>query len=136
MKENISLAFAAYEPVHYKTFQGALEAFFEQECPQLGGFRTRQTLVNVISSMVLKFFPETDHLRQGQIIWTTVHKDEKGAYGKTIKNTALTPVILDLIQANDAQERAHGKRIREIKKEAVVRLCRQAFEQDGCLTEI
>lgn len=135
MKENISLAFAAYEPVHYKTFQGALEAFFEQECPQLGGFRTRKTLVNVIFSMVLKFFPETDHLRQGQIIWTTVHKDEKGAYGKTIKNTTLTPVILDLIQANDAQERAHGKRIREIKKEAVVRLCHQAFEQDGCLTE-
>ena len=65
MKTNISAAFAAYEPVHYKTFQGALDAFFEQECPMIGGSRTRQTLVNVIYNMVLKFFPETNHLRQG-----------------------------------------------------------------------
>lgn len=135
MKENISSAFAAYEPAHYKTFQGALEAFFEQECPQLGGFRTRQTLVNFIYSMILKFFPETDHLRQGQIVWTTVHKDAKGAYGKTIRNTELTPVVLDLIQPNDALDRAHGKRLREIKKEATARLCSQAFKQNGCLTE-
>ena len=48
MKENISAAFSAYEPVHYKTFQGALDAFFEQECPQIVGSRTRQTLVNFI----------------------------------------------------------------------------------------
>jgi len=135
MKEHISATFAAYEPVHYKTFQGALEAFFEQECPQIGGFRTRQTLVNFIHSMVLKFFPETDHLRQGQTVWATVHKDEKGSYGKRIKDTALTPVVLTLVQDCDALERAHGKRLREIKKEATARLCREAFEQDGCLTE-
>ena len=53
MKENISAAFAAYEPVHYKTFQGALDAFFEQECPMIGGSRTRQTLVNVIYNMAV-----------------------------------------------------------------------------------
>ena len=47
MKENITAAFSAYEPVHYKSFQGALDAFFEQECPQIGGSRTRQTLVNL-----------------------------------------------------------------------------------------
>ena len=135
MKENISAAFAAYEPVHYKTFQGALEAFFEQECPQLGGFRTRQTLVNFIHSMVLKFFPETNHLRQGQTVWATVHKHEKGSYGKRIKDTSLTPVVLTLVQNCDALDRAHGKRLREIKKEATARLCREAFEQDGCLTE-
>ena len=82
MKENISAKFASYEPVHYKTFAGALSAFFEQECPQIGGIRTRQTLVNAIHSMVLKFFPETNHLRQGQTVWTTVHKNAKGAYGK------------------------------------------------------
>lgn len=135
MKENISATFSAFEPVHYKTFQGALEAFFEQECPQLGGFRTRQTLVNIIYSMVLKFFPETNHLRQGQTVWTTVHKDAKGAYGKTIKDTALTPVVLTLVQAEDAMERAKGKKLREVKQEAAARLCLEAYAQDGCLTE-
>ena len=94
MKENISAKFASYEPVHYKTFAGALEAFFEQECPQIGGFRTRQALVNAIYSMVLKFFPETSHLRQGQTVWTTVHKNAKGAYGKTIRDTKLMRILV------------------------------------------
>lgn len=135
MNDNISANFASYAPVHYKTFQGALEAFFEQECPQIGGFRTRQTLVNVIYDMVLKFFPETNHLRQGQIVWTTVHKDAKGAYGKSIKDTELTPVVLTLVQDTDAMDRAHGKKLREIKKEATARLCQEAYAQNGCLTE-
>lgn len=135
MKENISTTFAAYEPVHYKTFQGALDAFFEQECPQIGGFRMRQALVNAIYSMVLKFFPETNHLRQGQTVWTTVHKNAKGSYGKSIKDTELTPVVLTLVQDTDAMDRAHGKKLRELKKEATARLCQEAYAQDGCLTE-
>lgn len=135
MRENISAAFAAYEPVHYKTFQGALDAFFEQECPQIGGSRTRQTLVNVIYDMVQQFFPETNHLRQGQIVWTTVHKNARCSYGKTIKDTELTPVVLTLVQSEDAMDRARGKKLREIKKEATARLCREAYAQDGCLTE-
>jgi len=135
MKENISATFASYEPVHYKTFQGALDAFFEQECPQIGGSRTRQTLVNAIYGMVLKFFPETNHLRQGQTVWTTVHKNAKGSYGKSIKDTELTPVVLTLVQDTDAMDRAQGKKLREIKKEATARLCQEAYAQDGCLTE-
>ena len=91
MKAGVFTLLYTYEPVHYKTFAGALEAFFEQECPQIGGSRIRQALVNAIYSMVLKFFPETSHLRQGQTVWTTVHKNAKGAYGKTIRDTELTP---------------------------------------------
>jgi hypothetical protein len=83
--------------------------------------------------MVSKFYPETSHLKQGQIVWPTVHKKEKSSYGKSIRNTELMPVILDLIRTEDIVERANGKKLRNIKKEAVARLCKQAFEQDGCL---
>lgn len=134
MKQHITNNQAAFNPQLYKSFQGALEAFFAQECPQLGGFRTRQVLVKTINDMVLQFFPETNHMRPGQISWPTVHKDEKGSYGKSIKNTRLTSVVLDLVQSQDAMDRAKGKKLREIKKEATGRICRQAFEQDGCMT--
>ena len=126
--------FATYDPQRYKTFQGALEAFFEQECPQLGGARTRMTLVNAIFQMVQSFFPDSSHMKQGQILWTTVHKDEKGAYGKTIKNSRLTPVVLDLIPPSDIVERANGKKLRDMKKDAAARICQQAFDQEGCMT--
>ena len=37
MEKNISERFASYAPVAYKTFAGALNAFFENELPALGG---------------------------------------------------------------------------------------------------
>ena len=47
----------------------------------------------------------------------------------------MTPVVLTLVQSEDAMVRARGKKLREIKKEATARLCREAYAQDGCLTE-
>ncbi len=134
MKKHISANQATYSPQNYKSFVGALTAFLEQEFPQLGGFKTRQMLAECINNMVTKFYPETNHMKPGQISWITVHKDEKNSYGKSMKNTQLTNVVLDIIQQHDAMERAEGKKLRDIKKEAVVRLCKQAFEQNGCLT--
>lgn len=134
MEKNISARFASYAPVAYKSFPGALNAFFENELPSLGGSRVRMTLVNAINDMVVRFFPETTHLQPGQTPWVTVSVDSKGAYGKRIKDTALIPVVLDLVQDVDARERAMGKKIRDVKKEAVARLCWQAYEQGGCMT--
>ncbi len=134
MKNTISHNYSVYTPQQYKCFEGALEAFFSQECPQIGGFRTRQMLVHTVSNMIHKFYPETTNMRQGQIIWTTVHKNEKCSYGKSIRNTRLTNVVLDLIDDNEIKERAKGKKLKNIKKEAVVRLHNQAYEQNGCLT--
>lgn len=134
MNKKVSSNQAVYTPQYYKTFPGALEAFLYEECPQLGGFRTRQVLVKSIYNMVLKFFPKADYMRQGQIPWTTVHKDEKVSYGKSIKKTKLTNVVLELVQECDPLDRANGKKLRDMKKEAVARLHKQAYNQDGCLT--
>lgn len=134
MKKTLTSAQATYLPQLYKSFEGALGSFLAEQCPQIGGSMTRQVLVQGISNMVSKFYPETSHLRQGQIVWPTVHRKEKSSYGKSIRNTELTPVILDLIRTEDIVERANGKRLRDMKKEAVARLCKQAYGQDGCLT--
>lgn len=134
MKRNIDANHAMFCPQAYKTFEGALEAFFSSECPQLGGFRTRQVLVKSILDMVNQFFPETTHMRPGQVVWPTVHKGEFSSYGKSIKQTRLQSVVLDLVRSCDAQERAEGKKLRQMKIEAIARMCKQAYEQEGCLT--
>ncbi len=134
MKQNLSANQATFSPQAYKTFEGALEAFLSSECPQLGGFRTRQVLAKSILDMVNQFFPETSHLRPGQITWPTVHRDERSSYGKSIRQTRLTTVKLDLVKSTDAQERAKGKKLRAIKKEAIARMCKQSYEQEGCMT--
>ena len=134
MKMKLDHNRATFNPTAQKTFTGALCSFFEQECPQLGGIRTRQVLVQSILEMVDAFYPETNHLRQGQITWTTVDKDETGAYGKRMNQTRLTNVTLDLVRTQDVTERAEGKKLRDIKQQASVRLCQQAYDQGGCMT--
>jgi len=134
MKRRLKQAEANYGPQQHKNFAGALGAFFTQECPQLGGHRTRQVLVQAVMNLVHQFYPETTHLRQGQIQWTTVDRDEKASYGKSIQNTKLASVVLDLVRPEDAGQRAQGKRLLELKKQAVVRLFQQAWHQGGCLT--
>ena len=76
MKAYITDRAATYTPMQYKNFAGALGSFFAAECPQLGGDRTRRVLVDSIIEMVEHFYPETTHLREGQVQWVTVHKDE------------------------------------------------------------
>jgi len=125
---------ATFTPQLYKSFDGALDAFFLQECPQLGGARTRQVLVQSVRQMVEAFFPATTNLRAGQTIWSAVHKDEKSSYGKTITQSRLTPVVLDLLPPDEIKARAEGAKLRDLKREAVARLFQQAYAQAGVLT--
>ncbi len=134
MKKHESHAASTYSPQTFKSFGGALFAFLEKEFPQVAGGLTRQMLVAQIEKMVSEFFPSTSHLAAGQTKWTTVHKNAKASYGKRIQDTELTSVVLDLVQSCDAGDRAGGKRLRDMKKEAVARLCKQAYKQNGCLT--
>jgi hypothetical protein len=134
MQTRLDHAQANYTPVLYKTFDGALEAFFATECPQLAGLRTRQVLVQSVRQMVDRFFPQTSHLRSGQFLWSAVHKDARPVGGLPITQTQLTPVILDLLPAQEIQDRVHGLTPRQARRQTVVRLFQQAYEQDGLLT--
>ena len=134
MRQQIEHTQSTYGPMQFKCFSGALESFFANECPQLGGERNRQVLVRLVVDLVSRFYPESSHLRQGQIQWTAVHKEEKSSYGKRITQAKLTSVVLDLVQECDAKDRAEGMKLREQKQAAVARLFQQAFEQDGVLT--
>lgn len=125
---------ATFGPQCFKTFEGALDSFFKEECPEYSGPRVRLALVRGISSMVSDFFPSTSHLKQGQTVWTTVHKDEKGAYGKRIRDTRLQNVVLTLVGSDDAAQRAQGAKLRDLKIQATARLCKESFEQKGTLT--
>ena len=123
-----------FGPQQYKSFDGALLAFFEKECPQLGGERTRRVLVQTVLEMVRAFYPQTRHLRPGQTTWIAVHKDAGPAYGKSIAQTKLTPVVLDLVAHDEAAQRANGRKLRDLKRDAAARLFTQAYQQDGVLT--
>ena len=123
-----------YGPAEQKTFTGALGSFFAREFPQLMGDRARRAVVQGVVEMVHRFFPETSHLRPGQTPWTTVAKQTSASYGKTINQTPLVGVVLNLIAEDEVSQRKNGMRLRDLKIAAVGRLCEQADDQGGCLT--
>ncbi len=123
-----------YGPQYQKTFLGALEAFFALEFPQLAGERARRAIVAAINDMVIKYFPETTHLRSGQTTWVSVAKDETSSYGKPITKTRLVPVIISLLTDDERQRRMHGTTLQIIKRDAVARICHEVDQQGGCIT--
>lgn len=134
MNKHLDASQRQFGPQQYKNFQGALFAFFEKECPQLGGERTRRVLVQTVTEMVRRFYPQTNHLQPGQTTWVAVHKDAGPAYGRSIVDTKLTPVVLDLLMPDEAAQRAQGAKLRDIKCNAAARLFEQAYQQEGVLT--
>ncbi len=123
-----------YGPAAQKTFVGALEAFFASEFPQLAGERARRSIVQGIVDMVHRFFPATANLRPGQTTWISVAKDEVSSYGKSIRETRMVPAIISLLAEDEAAQRRDGKRLRDIKREAVARVCLEIDAQGGCVT--
>ena len=123
-----------YGAAAQKTFTGAMEAFFANEFPQLAGDRARRSVVQGIVEMVHQFYPATSNLRQGQTTWVSVAKNEVSSYGKSITETRMVPVIVSLLAVDEAQQRRDGKRLRDIKREAVARACLEIDAQGGCVT--
>ncbi len=54
---------AQFGPLKKKTFASALDQFFENQCPQMGGELTRRVLVSKVQQLVEEFFPPNTHLR-------------------------------------------------------------------------
>ncbi len=71
----------------------------------------------------------------GQMLWYAVAKDEKGGYGKNMKNLRLRPVILSVVTYEDIQKRAKGVSLKEIRKCGEARILHEADKQSGTLAQ-
>ena len=61
---------------------------------------------------------------------------ERCPYGKTMEETPLVPVVLSILAENEATLRKNKTKLRELKIDAVGRLCTEADDQGGCLTTV
>jgi len=71
----------------------------------------------------------------GQMLWFAVAKEEKGCYGKSMKNLQLRPVVLSVVTYEDIQKRAESVPQKEIRKSTIARMLREADKQGGTLAE-
>lgn len=135
MKSGAPLA-DQFGPLQKKTFASALSLFLQEQCPQLGGHLTRQVIVDKIHELVEHFYPPNTHMRMGQVMWPAVDENEKAAYGKSMENTRLKPVFVDMITPKDIQAYLEGDKIKTIRQRIAVRLFMQAKQQQAVLTGV
>lgn len=133
--KNIKTPVAAqFGPLKKKTFASALDQFFENQCPQMGGELTRRVLVSKVQQLVEEFFPPNTHLRMGQVMWPAVDENETASYGKTMEKTKIKPIFVELIAQEDIEAILQGENKTLTRQRAVIRLFNQAKDQGAVLS--
>ncbi len=122
-----------FGPVQRKSFRTALARELSKHIPTLGSL-TAQALAEHLETLILEYFPPTQRLRMGQVLWPAVAKNETGAYGKRIEQTQLKPVLLTLFADQDLADYLRGASKAQLGQKIAVRLFEQAYQQGGVLT--
>jgi len=123
-----------YAPLLDKTLQNALAHRISKEFPRIGGPRIRHLCAEMILEVVTSHLRPREHLCHGQVLWMAVHRDHPLRRHQRIADSELVPVVLDLSVPEDIEARlARRPRAENIRRKAV-RLCEQAYEQNGLLS--
>ena len=118
-----------------KGIHGMIKHLLEEQYSFVGGDRIQDMLVDDLIHLFRQCSRDPWHLEVGQTLWFAVHKDEKPGPGKTLAKTRVVPVILSVVHEEDRQIRMNGYSPKEIRKYRVARMLREAYAQNGVLTQ-
>jgi hypothetical protein len=123
-----------FGPLRDKTLKDALAHRIAEEFPRIGGPRICQPCAEMILEVVLQYMRPRLHVAHGQALWMAVKLDEPPRRHQRIADTTLVPVLLDLCTAEDVELRIDRLPVRERLQRRAIRLCRQAYDQGGLLS--
>lgn len=125
---------AGLQPLLSKTLENALSHRIEKEFPRIGGPRICRLCAEMIMEVVHNHIRSKDYVHHGQIVWTAISVDDRPGWCQKIADTDLVTVVLDASTAEDVQSRIDRVHPRQWRLRKAIRLCRQAYEQGGLLT--
>jgi hypothetical protein len=127
-----------YGSIEKRNFQAALIHLLETEYRMVGSRRILKILAEDVQELVEQFYPKTERLHSGQLVWTcTGDEGQKAQPGKPTESYKATTVVLPLIGKEEIQEqlkrcgksRQQGRHKRQMK-----RMVEAAVQQAGLLT--
>ncbi len=132
-----------YGSVEKRTFENAFLYHLETEWALLGGRRILQLMVDDVMALLAEFYPETEGMGSGTLVWTcTADEGKKASPGKRTEEYKMVTVHLPLITVEDLRDRTESKassgkkveKARERDKRRLARIVKAADEQGGLLT--
>ncbi len=124
-----------YQPIEHKTFKSALQQFFKDEVPQIGGEMIIGLIADKIQNLIDSFYPKTERLSMGQMVWFAIDEKEKPSYGKSMSKTRIKPVILTIVHPDDIAALKNKCSILTLKDQIMARLYKETKEQGAVLAE-
>lgn len=102
------------------------------------GIVTANAIIEDLLNIMESFYRFTDNsfLKQGQLVWHAVPINEFPAKGKSMQQTKLTPVVLDIITDNDIEDLKVPLHHREIRLKKIERWTQQTFDQGALLSQL
>jgi len=118
-----------YRSAHDRFLKPMIVNFLVHELRYLGPV----TAANVADELIRIFeenVPQKDKLKHGQILWNALDKNTRG----DSRNRKYKSVILSVVTDEDVTLFEQNKSIREIRKQVIARITKQAYEQGGILS--
>jgi DNA-binding CsgD family transcriptional regulator len=125
---------AGLQPLVSKTLENALAHRIAEEFPRIGGPRICKLCAEMIMEVVNNHIRSKDYIHHGQIVWTAVGIDNPPGRYRKIADTGLVTVVLDASTPEDIQARIDRVPTSQWRLHKAIRMCRQAYEQGGLLT--
>lgn len=132
-----------YGSIEKRTFGSALMHLLETEYGLLGGRRILQLIVEDVEALLEEFYPSTERVASGTLIWTcTADEGKKAEPGKHTEEYKTATVQLPFVTRADLRDRTQKKTSRENRradakardKRRLARIVKAAAEQGGLLT--
>ena len=123
-----------FSPLQAKTLQNALANRVAKEFPRIGGPRIQQLCAEMILEVLSQHLHTREHVSHGNMLWMAVPVDDPPKHRQRIADCQLVPVILEVSNHEDIQMRLDRASATERLKKKAIRLCQQAHEQGGLLS--
>ncbi len=118
-----------------KSIGSAIKSLLTSEYKFMGGDKVQEMFVNDVLKLFKEYNQDAWNLEPGQTMWFAVCADEKQGYGKPLEKTRITPVILSVVHDEDRKTRENGYSHKELRKFKIVRILKEAYEQNGVLSQ-
>jgi len=102
------------------------------------GIITANAIIDDILLLVETYYCYSDNsfIKPGQMVWHAVPIDEMPSKAKSIAQTKMKPVVLDIISDADIEDMKKPIHHREVRIKRVERWTNQAYDQGATLTQL
>lgn len=119
-----------YRTAHDRFLKPALVNFFAREFAGYFGPIVRENIADALMDIFEQNAPQTDRLKHGQMLWNALDKNTRA----DSPNRRYVPVVLSLVTDEDIALFEKEKPQKEVRKQVIARIIREAYQQGGILS--